>query len=84
VSNGNRRIPKAMKKEWRPIARAAIDQGWTITHTRGGHFSWRSPEGEQVFSPSTASDHHSLDRVILKLRRAGLEYRRNRERKKSA
>jgi hypothetical protein len=84
MSKGNGKLPRGMKKEWKPLANVALEQGWTISLTRGNHYSWRSPQGEQVFSPSTASDFHSIDRVILKLRRAGLEYRRNREQRKSA
>jgi hypothetical protein len=78
---GNRKIPKKFKGRWVQVAECAVDAGWTIKPTKSGHYAWKSPDTTQavVFSPGTPSDHASLDRVIMKLRRSGLVYRRNRE-----
>lgn len=59
-------------KDIRELQATAEAQGWTITHTGGGHLKWQSPEGKVVFSPSTPSDWRSMKNHIAYLRRAGL------------
>lgn len=60
-------------KELRPLVRAAIAAGWTVTKTGGGHLRFRSPTGALVFAPSTPSDHRSVKNTAAELRRHGLD-----------
>ena len=60
-------------KEYRPLAKAAREQDWTIGPTKGGHLVWISPSGGKVFTPATPSDWRSLPNVIRKLKHKGLQ-----------
>lgn len=59
-------------EHYRNIARTALQQGWTIQMTRGGHLSWRSPEGKSTFSGSTPN-RNSINVLTKKLLRLGLK-----------
>lgn len=58
--------------QYRGFGRLALDAGWTIRRTRGGHLIWRSPDGGNVFSGSTPSGNGSMTVMKRKLRRRGL------------
>lgn len=60
-------------KDYRPIAKVALAQGWTIGRTRRNHLVWQAPSGVKVFTPGTPSDWRSLPNVIRKLKHNGLE-----------
>ena len=57
---------------YKQLYRKAIEQGWTVTVTGGGHLCWRSPSGRKVFSSkSPRSDDIRAHR--RQLQRAGLK-----------
>lgn len=49
-----------MAKEFKPIAKAAARQGWTVKQGRK-QLKWRSPQGATVFSSISPSDIHAVD-----------------------
>lgn len=60
-------------RELRPFVIAAIEQGWTVTKTGGGHLRFQPPKGAPVFTPSTpGGGNRSIDNTRAQLRRAGL------------
>lgn len=62
-----------LPKEFRPLAKLARAQEWTIERTHGGHLRWTSPTGEKVFTSSTPSEWRSLDNTKRELARKGLQ-----------
>jgi hypothetical protein len=62
------RVPKAL----RPLAAAAMAQGWRITPTGSGHLRWEPPTGRPVITASTMRDGRSALNIRADLRRAGL------------
>lgn len=65
----NSQIPR----DFRDWASKALEQGWRIRLTRGGHLQWLPPTGPIVVLASTASDHRAYSNARSMLRRAGLE-----------
>ena len=63
--------PLPPDKEIRVLARTAIAQGWRVMPTRGGHWRWLAPTGEQIISSASASDHRAVANLLSRLRRAG-------------
>ncbi len=62
-----------VKGEMRPLVVAAIEQGWSVTVSGGGHLRFRSPTGALVFAPSTPrGGKRSVENTTAQLRRAGL------------
>jgi predicted RNA binding protein YcfA (HicA-like mRNA interferase family) len=63
-------------KEARALRRALLDQGFTVTPTRGGHFRiTKSDTTLLVFVPSTPSDPRALKNAVALLRRSGFSWR---------
>lgn len=63
---------KHLPEGYRPWARAAKEQGWTIERRRK-HLAWWPPHGAPVFTPATPGDTYGGHlRVRAKLRAAGL------------
>lgn len=56
----------------RPLARWAVDHGWTIFTRRTQHLRWIGPDGQLVFSSKSPGDVRAAQRVRRDLRRAGL------------
>ncbi|MEV5750267.1 hypothetical protein AB0L00_20805 [Actinoallomurus sp. NPDC052308] len=71
----HRKSSLKIPRDLRQLARRAEAAGWTITLTSNNHLAWKPPSGRTVFCPSTPSDHRSVQNVIGKLRRAGLNTR---------
>lgn len=69
---GSTLSPHHLPEAWRELARYAIGYGWTLRRTGGGHIEWRSPEGAQVFGPSTSSDWRAVRNHASDLYAAGL------------
>lgn len=69
------RIPRQVPEELRTAARAAVNDGWTITVRRSGHIAWKSPQGRTVCTSSTSSDSRTTKNELTRLRRAGLNDR---------
>lgn len=66
--------PADLKPEWREAARKALDQGWVIEFTSGGHIKWSPPNGRTpVISSNTPGDHRSVKNTLAELARAGLQ-----------
>ena len=68
---------RAVPRDYRPLYKAALEQGWTVDYVskRNSHLRWTNPEGMDVFTPRTPSTNGTgLVRIISKLRRAGLVY----------
>lgn len=62
-----------VKRELRPLVSAAIEQGWEVTLTGGGHLRFKAPTGALVFCASTPSGgRRSIENTEAMLRRAGL------------
>lgn len=65
--------PADLKPEWRETARKALEQGWVIDFTSGGHLRWTPPDGKRpVVSANTPGDHRSVRNTISELVRSGL------------
>lgn len=61
---------KRLIKEWMKLA---IEQGWTVEKTGGGHWKFKPPTGPFVIAPSSPSDHRSVLNLRSELRRKGLQ-----------
>lgn len=63
-------VPKCM----RPVAKAAIAQGWQIVRLNGGHLRWYPPSrtARLVTTPATPSEHRGIINAIKALERSGL------------
>lgn len=59
-------------RAYRDLYRAAIQQGWTVTVTGGGHLCWKSPSGAKVWSSNTPNGSDSRAHRN-QLRKAGLK-----------
>ena len=46
-------------------------EGWTVEHSKGGHYKITSPRGGVVFVGATPSDHRALRNVERYLKREG-------------
>lgn len=58
------------------VARAARDQGWTITRgRRTHHFKWTPPDKSRppVYHSCTPSDYRAMYNFVARLRRSGLD-----------
>lgn len=60
-----------MNKDTRKLSKRVRKQGWEVYYTRNGHICFRSPSGEKVIGPGTASDWRALKNLKANLRRAG-------------
>lgn len=69
-----RSIPKSLK----PAYDLAVDQGWAVYVTGGGHLQWRPPQGDFVITGHTPSETRALDKELSDLRRGGLKGLRSR------
>ncbi len=58
--------PNEIKSVFRPLAVAAIKQGWRIKLTNGNHLCWVSPLGAIVFTSSTPA---KTDRILQQVKR---------------
>jgi predicted RNA binding protein YcfA (HicA-like mRNA interferase family) len=65
--------PSQLPEEIREYARLALEQGWMIRRTRGGHVAWRSPNGHTCIDAHTGSDPRGVDNHKARLRRFGLQ-----------
>lgn len=54
------------------LVRAAQAEGWEVTKTRGGHWKFKAPNGDVIFTGSTPSDKRAWLNVRAHLRRHGL------------
>lgn len=62
---------RELRKEWRELAAAAVEQGWA--YVPGPHPKLYSPDGESMVPfPKTASDWRALRNTIGELRRRGV------------
>lgn len=62
-----------VKKELRPLVAAAVEQGWDVSISGGGHLRFKSPNGAIVFAPSTPrGGKRSIENTVAELRRKGL------------
>lgn len=69
-----------VKGPMRPLVLAAIEQGWGVTISGGGHLRFKSPDGALVFAPSTPSGgRRAVENTAAELRRKGLKLPRRGE-----
>ena len=67
------KIPREIRRSLlRSEAELAMDLGWSIERTRGGHLKWTPPTGKFVIMPGTPSDRRSYLNARSMLRRHGL------------
>jgi hypothetical protein len=64
--------PHQLEKAIQPLAKHAIDHGWTIHRTNNGHIMFRSPDGKPYFHGSTSSDTRSVNNAASDMYRMGL------------
>jgi hypothetical protein len=64
-----------MRKDLKKLIRIAIQHGWLVEYTGGGHYKWTPPDKSApvLYSASTPSDSRALDNHRCRLRRAGLK-----------
>ena len=62
------KIPEAH----RALAKAATQQGWSLSWLGSCHVGWRSPAGALVVSSASPSDRRAVHKLRADLRRAGL------------
>ena len=68
-------VHRLVKPVYRVAAITAIQQGWRLSLTGGGHLRWTPPGDEStVFTPSTPSDYRGVLNCMAQLRRAGLRF----------
>lgn len=70
------RAPKFVtrRSRLRDVAAAALEQGWVIESTAGGHLKWTPPNGKfPVFTPATSSDWRGRKNALSDLRKRGLD-----------
>lgn len=61
-------------RELRHLVVAAIEQGWEVTKTNGGHLKFKAPGGGLVYTPSTPGQgKRGIENATAELRRAGLD-----------
>jgi hypothetical protein len=69
-------------KEVTQLIREAVNQGWTVTKTKGEHFKWVSPLGVVVFSSQTPSDRRAIMNLKQDLKKRGfIEIEKKKRRK---
>ena len=61
----------SLKKDLKQMKSQAIDAGWQITKTNGGHLKWLSPDGKTMFySAGTPSDYCAIANIRSRIKRA--------------
>lgn len=58
-------------KRLRPLVEYALNEGWQVVRTPGGHLKFTKAGLPPVFTGSTASDHRADRNARAQLRRAG-------------
>jgi len=58
---------------FRGIKKAALQQGWRVEPTKGGHWSFLSPDKTQspVVASGTPSDRRSMNNLLAQLKQRG-------------
>ena len=64
------------------LEKQAINQGWRVSQSNGGHVKWLAPNGKVVFTSSTPSDNRALKNIQSNLKAAGLVIVKKNERNK--
>lgn len=59
-------------RDYRDLAKLALQQGWAIEKMHSGHLRWTSQTGVSVTTASTPSDYRSVRNDKAKLQQAGL------------
>ena len=59
-------------KELRVLEKQAINQGWRVSYSNGGHLKWIAPNGKVVFTSATPSDGRAIANITSNLKAAGL------------
>lgn len=57
------------RKKLRDLTDFAMTQGWTISHTNGGHLRFSKPGLPPIFTSSTPSDYRAERNMRAQLRR---------------
>lgn len=63
------------RKKLKEITHHAEEEGWSVTHTKGGHVRFLPPDkgADIVIAPATSSDHRGIANLRANLRRSGLD-----------
>jgi predicted RNA binding protein YcfA (HicA-like mRNA interferase family) len=59
-------------KELKVLEKQALNQGWRVLHSKGGHIKWVAPNGKIVFTSATPSDNRAIKNIQSNLKSAGL------------
>jgi hypothetical protein len=62
------KIPEPQRR----LARAAMQQGWSLSWLGSCHVAWRSPDGALVVGSCSPSDRRAIHKLRADLRRHGL------------
>lgn len=63
------------RSDWQDLERTAVEQGWTVGKTNGGHLKFAPPPGTggPVFVSFTPGDFRSIRNTRAMLKRRGLK-----------
>lgn len=61
-----------VSKGYRPLVKAALAQGWTLTQSNRGHPKLTAPDGYSVPIPGTGGDGTLVKTIATRLRKHGV------------
>lgn len=64
-----RRVLRGVNRDTRAVILEAVDHGWTVRITAGGHVQLRHPSGAIVIAACSSSDRRSLLALRADIRR---------------
>lgn len=80
MKNGRRppspaQLVAGLPNDYRKVARAALDAGWTISRSGNGHTKLRSPDGQTIMPlPGSGRVANGLYKsIVSQLRKAGVD-----------
>jgi len=62
-------IPARGYKRLKPLIEFALNEGWEVTRTAGGHLRFTKPGLPAIYTGSTPSDHRSTRNALARMRR---------------
>lgn len=72
VGSGVNRTIMGVPKDYRPLVKAALRQGWTLTSGRSRHPKLTAPDGRSTPIPSTSSAPEMFRGWAARLRKMGV------------
>lgn len=72
AKQGSNLSPNDLPESHRQIGKWAVENGWSLQRSAGGHNIFRSPEGRPYFASATPSDYRGTKNMLADLYRMGL------------